>query len=234
MKALPLFSLFAFIVMLVQLPILFGELLATSLAKLHLSPEMALLLMMAIIIGGLVNIPVRRIAHERVVPMHPLAVFGLGGLWPEMARERPETIIAINFGGCVVPAGLALCQLFHLATAGSSTLFALFVAATIYVAACYFSAQPVQGVGIVLLGLLPAAIAALMVLLFAPWEAAPVAYIAVSPDRSSAPTCCISRRSNRALSAWPASVVREPSTVLSCQASWPPIWRNVLREQVDP
>ena len=62
MKALPLFSLFAFIVMLVQLPILFGELLATSLAKLHLSPEMALLLMMAIIIGGLVNIPVR--AHS--------------------------------------------------------------------------------------------------------------------------------------------------------------------------
>ena len=167
MKALPLFSLFAFIVMLVQLPILFGELLATSLAKLHLSPEMALLLMMAIIIGGLVNIPVRRIAHERVVPMHPLAVFGLGGLWPEMARERPETIIAINFGGCVVPAGLALCQLFHLATTGSSTLFALFVAATIYVAACYFSAQPVQGVGIVLLGLLPAAVAALMALLFA-------------------------------------------------------------------
>lgn len=167
MNALPLFSLFAFIVMLVLLPILFGELLATSLAKLHLSPEMALLLMMAIIIGGLVNIPVRRIAHERVVPMHPLAVFGLGGLWPEMARERPETIIAINFGGCVVPAGLALCQLFHLATAGSSTLFALFVAATIYVAACYFSAQPVQGVGIVLLGLLPAAVAALMALLFA-------------------------------------------------------------------
>ena len=31
-----------------------------------------------------------------------------------------------------------------------------------------------------LLGLLPAAIAALMVLLFAPWEAAPVAYIAVA------------------------------------------------------
>jgi len=62
MNALPLFSLFAFIVMLVLLPILFGELLATSLAKLHLSPEMALLLMMAIIIGGLVNIPVR--AHS--------------------------------------------------------------------------------------------------------------------------------------------------------------------------
>jgi uncharacterized membrane protein len=107
MRVLPLFSLFVFILMLVLLLLVFGELMATSLEKLHLSPEMALLLMLAIIIGGFVNIPVKRIAHERVVPMHPLAVFGLGGLWPAMIRERRETIIAVNFGGCVVPAGLA-------------------------------------------------------------------------------------------------------------------------------
>src|SRR5947199_957917 len=108
MNVLPLFALFAFILMLVLLPLVFGELMATSLGKLHLSPEMALLLMMAIIIGGFVNIPVKRITHERVVPTHPLAIFGLGGLWPEMVRERRETIIAVNFGGCVVPTGLAV------------------------------------------------------------------------------------------------------------------------------
>jgi uncharacterized membrane protein len=72
---------------------LFGELMATSLVKLHLSPEAALLLIMAMIVGGVVNIPVKRIAHERVVPVHPPAIFGLGGLWPEMRRERRETII---------------------------------------------------------------------------------------------------------------------------------------------
>jgi uncharacterized membrane protein len=104
---MPLFSVFSFVVMLVLLPILFGELMAASLGKLHLSPGVALLLMIAIIIGGLVNLPVKRIAHERLVPMHPLAVFGLGGLWPEMVRERRETVIAINFGGCLVPTGLA-------------------------------------------------------------------------------------------------------------------------------
>jgi uncharacterized membrane protein len=128
MNVLPLFSLFAFILMLMLLPILFGELMATSLGKLHLSPETALLLIMAIIIGGLVNIPVKRIAHERVVPVHPLAVFGLGGLWPEMIRERRETIIAVNFGGRVVPTGLALYELLHLAAAGTPTLLALLVA----------------------------------------------------------------------------------------------------------
>ena len=37
MNAMPLFSVFAFVVMLVLLPILFGELMAASLGKLHLS-----------------------------------------------------------------------------------------------------------------------------------------------------------------------------------------------------
>jgi uncharacterized membrane protein len=63
MKGPPLFSLFALVLMLVLLPILFGELMAASLGKLHLSPGMALLMMLAIIIGGLVNIPVKRLAH---------------------------------------------------------------------------------------------------------------------------------------------------------------------------
>jgi uncharacterized membrane protein len=178
MNAMPLFSVFAFVVMLVLLPILFGELMAASLGKLHLSPGLALLLMIAIIIGGLVNIPVKRIAHERLVPMHPLAVFGLGRLWPEMTRERRETVIAVNFGGCVVPTGIAAYQLLYLAAAGASTLLALLVAAGINIAVCYFIARPVPGVGILMPGLVPAAVAAILALLFAPVDAAPVAYVA--------------------------------------------------------
>jgi hypothetical protein len=54
MNAFPLFSRFAFVLMLVLLPIFFGELMATSLGKLHLSPEMALLVIIAIIIAILV------------------------------------------------------------------------------------------------------------------------------------------------------------------------------------
>jgi hypothetical protein len=42
MNAFPLLSLFAFLLLLLLLPILFGELMATSLVKLHLSPEAAL------------------------------------------------------------------------------------------------------------------------------------------------------------------------------------------------
>src|ERR1700716_2517420 len=89
MNAFPFLSLFAFLLLLLLLPILFGELMATSLVKLHLSPEAALLLMIAIIVGGLVNIPVKRIARERMGPAHPLAVFGLGGLGPGRGGDGP-------------------------------------------------------------------------------------------------------------------------------------------------
>jgi uncharacterized membrane protein len=231
MTVLPLFSLFAFILMLVLLPLAFGELMATSLAKLHLSPEMALLLMMAIIIGGFVNIPVKRITHERVVPMHPLAVIGLGGFWPGMVRERRETIIAVNFGGCVVPTGLAVYELLHLSAAGAPALLALLVTAGVNIVVCYFVARPVQGVGILLPGLVPAAVAALLALIFAPGDAAPVAYVAVLPGRSSALTFCTSGRSSRALSAWLVLAGPERSMVSSSRALLPRIWHDVPRER---
>jgi uncharacterized membrane protein len=177
-NAFPLLSLFAFLLLVLLLPMLFGELMATSLVKLHLSPEAALLLMMAMIVGGLVNIPVKRIAHERMVPVHPLAIYGLGGLWPAMRRERRETIIAVNFGGCVIPTGLALYELLRLVAQGAPALLAVLVAGIVNIAVCYFLARPVQGVGILLPGLVPAAVAAILALIFAPGEAAPVAYIA--------------------------------------------------------
>jgi uncharacterized membrane protein len=178
MNTFPLLSLFAFLLLLFLLPVLFGELMATSLAKLHLSPQAGLLLMVAIIIGGMVNIPVKRIAHERVVPVHPLAVFGLGGLWPQMRRERRETIIAVNLGGCVIPTGLALYELLQLAAHGMPALLAVLLAGIVNVAVCYRIARPVQGVGILLPGLVPAAVAAILALILAPSAAAPVAYIA--------------------------------------------------------
>jgi hypothetical protein len=122
MTILPLFSLFAFILMIALLPILFGEVMAVSLGKLHLSPEMAVLLVIAIIIGGLVKIPAKRIVRQRAVLTHPLAIFGLGGLWPEMIRERRETIIAVNLGGCVIPTSLAVYELVHVEVCGPPSL----------------------------------------------------------------------------------------------------------------
>jgi uncharacterized membrane protein len=178
MRGFPRLSLFAFLILLVLLPLFFAELMAASLAKLHLSPQTGLLLILAIIIGGLVNIPLKRVAHERVVPVHPLAVYGLDSLWPRLRRERHETIIAVNLGGCVLPTGLAIYELLQLAAQGAPQLIAALVVGGVNITVCYLLARPVPGVGILLPGLVPGAVAAILALIFAPGAAPPVAYVA--------------------------------------------------------
>ena len=106
MKPITWISLTATVVLLVLFPLVFGQVMAAALVKLHLSRGTAILLVIAIMGGGLVNIPVRRIQTEAAM-VHPLAVFGLADLWPALWRVRRETIIAVNVGGCLVPVGLA-------------------------------------------------------------------------------------------------------------------------------
>jgi hypothetical protein len=71
------------------LPILFGELLATSLSKLHLNPEAALLLMIAIIVDELANIPVKLIAFADCAALSRNEAFDTGQALVQ-SRRTPE------------------------------------------------------------------------------------------------------------------------------------------------
>ena len=73
----------------------------------------------------LINIPFTRIARDDEVLIHPLAAYGLFGLWPEFRRLRSETIVAVNVGGCLIPVGLALYELVHLAVVDRPALWVL-------------------------------------------------------------------------------------------------------------
>jgi uncharacterized membrane protein len=105
-------------------------------------------------------------------------VFGLSGLWPEIRRVRRETIIAVNVGGCLIPAGLAFYELIHLVLVAPSTLAAVGIASIIAIVICHLTARPTAGVGITMPGLVPALVAAGSALVLAPEQAAPVAFIA--------------------------------------------------------
>lgn len=168
-------SFLAALVLLVLLPLLFGQIMIGGLAKLHLSPGTALALVFAIILGGLINIPVSRIVREETVPEHPLALFGFWESWPRLRRVRRETVIAVNLGGCLIPTGIALYELLHL---DASALGAAAIAGAVTIIVCYFVARPVAGVGIVMPGLISPIVAALLALLMAPDQAAPVAFVA--------------------------------------------------------
>jgi len=175
MDLLILFSLLISGLLVVLFPLLFAELMAASLVKLHLSPDSALLLVIGIIVGGFINIPVKRLSRSEDVMVYPYAAFGLARRYPRWQRRRSDTIIAVNLGGCVIPTALAI---YELAQLDAAMLPTVGIIAAVNIAVCYLLARPVDGVGITLPGLVPALVAALLAWNLAGGQAAPVAFIA--------------------------------------------------------
>lgn len=170
--------LLLFLILLVLLPLVFGQVFTTALMKLRLEPFTAMLLIMGIIVGGGINIPLKHIARNDTLIDDPLAILGLSGRWPRFQRVRQETIIAVNIGGCLIPAGLAIYEIAHLLFDRPQSLLWLVVAVAINTAICYRLAKPVSGVGIALPGLVPAAVAAVSAIWLVPEQAPPAAFVA--------------------------------------------------------
>ena len=169
---------FLSLVLIGLLPVLFGQLMVAALTKLHLAPDAIMALVMAIIFGGFINLPIKRIVRDQPVTTHPLRVYGLHGLAPQWQREHSETIIAVNVGGCIVPSLLALYELAHLDFADPQLLTALVVVVGVNIFACFRFSKPVAGVGIVMPTRVSPLVASVGALLLCPEQAAPVAFIA--------------------------------------------------------
>jgi len=160
------------------IPLFLANAVLTALAKLGLSPATSLLVAVGIFLGGLVNIPVRRIPREETIEHYPLGIFGVGRFFPRMVTQQSFTIIAVNLGGCVIPCLLVAYELSRIASAGGSLLLATAAASAINIAACWRLARPVPNVGIALPAFIPALLAAACALLFARQMAPPVAFTA--------------------------------------------------------
>ncbi len=171
---MPLFWIALSIVLALMLPWMMADLFAAALLKLQLRPETAMLIVAGIFLGSAINIPVKRSARPAPVPYDPLAVFGLRGLW---RAERQETVVAVNVGGCVIPACLALYEAVRLASQPAA-FGALLVASAANVWVCYKLARPVQGVGITMPAFVPAIVACGLAWLLASSNATPVAFVA--------------------------------------------------------
>jgi uncharacterized membrane protein len=170
--------LILFLILLALLPLVFGQLFTTALMKLRLEPSTAILLVMGIILGSGINLPLKRIPRNDTLVEDPLAILGLTGRWPGLQRTRQETVIAVNVGGCLIPAGLALYEIAHLLFDNPQSLSWLAIAVAVNTAVCYRLAQPVSGVGIALPGLAPAAVAAMSAVWLVPEQAPQVAFVA--------------------------------------------------------
>lgn len=170
----------------------FTQAITVSFQKLGLSPQAGLLVLLLSLAGGYVNIPISRRQIRRPWPgpweaLWPWALddpHELSGThwwrWPGLREwllfyQPPvvrEQVIALNLGGAVVP---LLVDLYVLPRAPLLPV----VGATVGVAAvCYAVARPAWPLGIVVPTFVPPLAAALLALLLAPGQAAPVAYIA--------------------------------------------------------
>lgn len=162
------------------LPLVALDVMEQALRNLHLSGPAVLLTMLGILLGGLINLPLYRIEHEEPQPV--LRGYFLPGWgWVPLPRAPQQTIVAVNVGGCLIPAALALYET-RLAWSDPQARGALLVAVLVNVAVCYWLARPIAGVGIALPALVPPLVAVLLAWLFlgqAESELrAPVAFVA--------------------------------------------------------
>jgi uncharacterized membrane protein len=152
-------SLLLALVLVLLMPLILIDVMTAALNRLHLSPPVAAIAVASMFVGGLVNLPLYRLARTEDQLVDWMGVYHMWGLSPRLQRVHRETVVAVNFGGCVVPCLLAGWQIVHMLRTGSDDFPALAAVVTANVLVCYRTARPVPGVGVLMPGLVSPMIA---------------------------------------------------------------------------
>jgi len=164
-------------------PFLFAGLLAVALliallqvgvfsyafARLGITPGVALILLLASLIGSAVNLPVARLRNQVVEVRRTVTVFGVRYLVPMLTRRN--TTIAVNVGGALVPVIVSGYLIAHDRIGWQALAAVVIVGALVHMVA-----RPVPGLGIAVPALLPGIFAALVAVLLHPAAVAGLAY----------------------------------------------------------
>jgi uncharacterized membrane protein len=129
-------------------------------------------LLLLSLLGSYVNIPVAELPAEHVLSNQEIPFFGMHYIVPSL-QEWPQTVVAINLGGAVIPTLLSVYLLLKNGMVGRSALAVLVVAAVVH-----WMAQPVLGVGIAVPTFVPPLVATGAALLLAERSTSAVAYVA--------------------------------------------------------
>lgn len=149
----------------------------SALEKLHLSPSVALFILILIVIGSFVDIPIRWQNARRYLFFHPLRIQHWDAQFNSAKKGNFVETTALNVGGCVIPIGLAFYEAFEIALYRPSIIIVCAIGAVFNILVCYLVARPVQGVGIVIPSFISPFFAASFALLFVPESSPPVAHI---------------------------------------------------------
>ncbi|QDU81934.1 hypothetical protein Pla110_36860 [Polystyrenella longa] len=146
------------------LPLFLIDVAQQALINLNLSPTGAILVLLGIIIGSTINVHISRRLTGRTIDVSPPTPFAQ---WPPAfsgKRLNEELIIAVNVGGCVIPALLGVWLLRPLLEQGGKVVMVLLIGILLNSVICYLASRPIRGLGILLPLWVPALIALLV-----PW-----------------------------------------------------------------
>ena len=139
-------------------------------ARIGIPPRYIFSALFLILAGSFVNIPIKRIPQKTMTGEKSVRFWGIRYRIPP--AKKPETVLAINVGGAIIPSLLSVYLLFK------TGLWVEGLAVTgILVFVTYRLAKPVKGVGIAMPAFIPPLVAALLSVIFS-YDYAPVlAYI---------------------------------------------------------
>lgn len=173
----------ALLVSMCLLPWIFIHAMQAALDKLHLGPVAITAATIGILIGGLINIPLYQVERDFDPIVLPRGWTPMQGWTPLRQPASDRTIVAVNLGGCVIPALLAAYEMRYVLEAERQAAVGLLLAVLVNVGLCWWLARPIPGVGIALPFFVSPAAAVGMAWLLLPGEQfagirAPVAFIA--------------------------------------------------------
>ena len=142
--------------------------------RLGVSPGTAMFLLLASLIGSYINIPIAELPERDVRSGVEVSFFGMHYVVPTVV-EWPDTVIALNVGGAVIPGMLSLYLLFK-----NRMWFNGLIATAVITAIVHMLASPVPGVGIAVPVFVPPIVTALVAVLIARENAAALAYVSGS------------------------------------------------------
>jgi uncharacterized membrane protein len=140
--------------------------------KLGLSTEAAYELLLCTLVGSMINLPVFTVSADGGVPPS-LPPLPMGLPFFRIQPYAGKVTIAVNVGGALIPVAFSFYLISHYPLDAATILASIAVVAFI----AHRSSQPLRGVGIAMPMLVAPVAAALIAMLLAPEQPAPLAYI---------------------------------------------------------
>jgi uncharacterized membrane protein len=171
--ALPFLLILAFLFIILLVLVEIG-ILQYAYHKIGIGPRHMFTLLILSLLGSYVNIPVAHLPPEYVYSGREITYYGMTYVVP-LVTEWPGTVVAVNFGGAVVPVVLSIYLLVKNRLYAKGLLGVAIVTIVVY-----WMAHPVRGVGIAEPTFIPPLVTAAVALLLSRQSAPPLAYIAGS------------------------------------------------------